>query len=192
MDWKLFGSTFVLIFISELPDKTAFASLLMATRNRPLPVFFGAAGAFVVQSIVAVSFGSLLTLLPNKVTHVGAAVLFFALAISMWFRGEPEEDKLHVAAGMEWPFVKTMTSAFIVIFIAEWGDLTQLATAALAAKYPAPFTIFVSATLALWAVTGIGVFIGHSARRALQPKLLQRIAAVTFAGVGIALLASAG
>jgi putative Ca2+/H+ antiporter (TMEM165/GDT1 family) len=79
----------------------------------------------------------------------------------------------------------------VVIFIAEWGDLTQLATAALSARYAAPATIFVSATLALWAVTSVAVVIGHSARRTVQPKPLQRIAAITFAAVGTTLLISA-
>jgi putative Ca2+/H+ antiporter (TMEM165/GDT1 family) len=190
MDWKLFGSTFALIFVSELPDKTAFASLLLATRNRPLPVFFGAAGAFVVQSFVAVSFGSLLNLLPANLIHVGAGLVFWVLAILMWRRKEPEED-VHLGGEAQNRFVKTMISSFVVIFIAEWGDLTQLATAAISARYAAPATIFASATLALWAVTGVAVVIGHSARRTVQPKLLQRIAAITFAAVGTALLISA-
>ena len=190
MDWRLFGSTFALIFVSELPDKTAFASLLLATRNRPLPVFFGAAGAFVVQSFVAVSFGSLLNLLPANLIHVGAGLVFWVLAILMWRRKEPEEE-VHLGGEAQNRFVKTMISSFVVIFIAEWGDLTQLATAALSARYAAPATIFAAATLALWAVTGVAVVIGHSARRTVQPKLLQRIAAITFAAVGTTLLISA-
>jgi len=190
MDWKLFGSTFVLIFVSELPDKTAFASLLLATRNRPLPVFCGAAGAFVVQSFVAVTFGRLLNLLPENLVHVGAGLVFWVLAILMWRRMEPEED-VHVGSDGQNRFVKTMIAAFVVIFIAEWGDLTQLATAALSARYAAPVTIFVSATLALWAVTGVAVAVGHSARHTVQPQLLQRIAAITFAAVGTMLLMSA-
>jgi putative Ca2+/H+ antiporter (TMEM165/GDT1 family) len=191
VDWHLFVSTFALIFISELPDKTAFASVLMATRNRPFPVFCGAAAAFVVQSLVAVAFGSLFTLLPAKIVHIGAALLFFILAVSMWRRGVPEEPSQEEGGGSR-QFLKVAASAFMVIFIAEWGDLTQLATAALAAKYAAPFTIFVSATLALWAVTGLGVFVGHTARRAVQPHFLQKAAAVTFALVGVLLLASTG
>src|SRR5689334_4292195 len=91
MDWKLFGSTFALIFISELPDKTALATLLMATRNRPLPVFCGAAMAFVVQSGVAVSFGSLFTFLPEKLVHIAAGVAFLLLAVWMWRRVPPVE-----------------------------------------------------------------------------------------------------
>lgn len=191
MDWKLFGSTFALIFVSELPDKTAFASLLLATRNRPLPVFCGAAGAFVVQSAVAVTFGSLLTMLPAKYVHAGAGLVFLVLAILMWRRNDPSEEP-DVADGGQSRFLKTMMSAFVVIFIAEWGDLTQLATAALSARYAAPLTIFASATLALWSVTGVAVVVGHSARNAIQPKLLQRIAAIIFAAVGAMFLISSG
>ena len=191
MDWKLFTSTFVLIFISELPDKTAFASVLMATRNRPLPVFIGAAAAFVIQSAVAVTFGSILTLLPAKWVHIGAALMFFVLAFSMWRRGEESDEKVDDAKPTGSKFFATVVSAFVLIFIAEWGDLTQLATAALAAKYAAPFTIFISATLALWMVTAIGVVIGHGAKHTIRPKLLQRIAAVAFVVVGVVLLASA-
>src|SRR5579871_866809 len=128
MDWKLFTSTFILIFISELPDKTAFASVLMATRNRPLPVFVGAAGAFVVQSIVAVTFGSVLTLLPAKWVHLGAAIMFFVLSVSMWRRDGPDESTSNSKTSND-RFLSTVTSAFVLIFIAEWGDLTQLATA---------------------------------------------------------------
>lgn len=189
MDWKLFSSTFALIFISELPDKTAFASVLMATRHRPLPVFIGAAGAFVVQSLVAVTFGSVLTLLPAKWVHWGAALMFFVLAVSMWRRASPEE-MTRTDKDPSDQFVATVVSAFVLIFVAEWGYLTQLATAALAAKYAAPFTIFIAATLALWLVTGIGVIVGHNARRTIQPKALQRIAAIAFAVVGVVLLVS--
>jgi putative Ca2+/H+ antiporter (TMEM165/GDT1 family) len=189
MDWKLFVSTYGLIFLSELPDKTVFASLLLATRNHPLPVFCGAAVAFVVQSAVAVTFGALLTFLPEKLIHLAAALLFLVLAVWMWRRDSPE-DEVNVRGQVRRRFVPTMTSAFTVIFIAEWGDLTQLATAALAAKYAAPITIFISATLALWSVTGLGVLIGHTAGRAVRPKLLQQIASIALALVGIALLMS--
>jgi Ca2+/H+ antiporter, TMEM165/GDT1 family len=189
MDWKLFASTFTLIFISELPDKTAFATFLMATRNRPFPVFVGAAGAFIVQSFVAVAFGSLLTLLPHKPIQIGAGILFLLLAFFMW-RREAEAEEVQTDGSGQTRFMKTMMSAFAVIFVAEWGDLTQLATAAMAARYAAPVTIFMSATLALWAVTGIGAYVGHSVRHRIEPRLLQRIAAAAFVGVGVWLLLS--
>ena len=185
MHWQLFASTFALIFISELPDKTAFATVLLASRTRPLAVFCGAAGAFVVQSLVAVTFGRLLSALPERFVHIGAGIVFLVLAVLMWRRKEASN---HGGAAARDGFMKGVASAFTVIFIAEWGDLTQLATATLAAKYAAPVTIFVSSTLALWAVTGLGVAVGHFAKRAIQPHFLQRLASVTFALVGIVLL----
>jgi putative Ca2+/H+ antiporter (TMEM165/GDT1 family) len=185
VQWQLFASTFALIFISELPDKTAFATFFLASQGRPLAVFCGAAGAFVVQSLVAVTFGRLLGLLPERPVHIGAGIVFLVLAVLMWRRDTPDEE---VQVKRREGFLKNASSAFLVIFIAEWGDLTQLATATLAAKYEAPLTIFVSATLALWAVTGLGVSVGHFARHAVQPKFMQRLAAVTFAIAGIVLL----
>ena len=85
-----------------------------------------------------------------------------------------------------------MMAAFTVVFIAQWGDPTQIATAALAAKYAsATWTVFLSATLALWAVTGVAVIIGHHAKAKFHPAMLQKIASVIFAGVGLVLLAQA-
>ncbi len=186
MHWQLFGSTFFLIFISELPDKTAFATLLLASRAGPVPVFCGAAGAFVVQSVIAVTFGRVLSALPERFVHIGAGIVFLILAILMWTRKEtPGQD---VSVSRDGGFMNGATSAFAVIFFAEWGDLTQLATATLAAKYSAPLTILVAATLALWAVTGIGVVVGHYAKRAVQPRLLRWVAAIAFAVVGFMLL----
>jgi putative Ca2+/H+ antiporter (TMEM165/GDT1 family) len=186
VQWQLFGSTFALIFISELPDKTAFATLLLASQGNPLAVFLGAAGAFVVQSLVAVTFGRLFSALPERVVHIGAGVVFLVLAILMW-RKDTSAEEVRVAPKKK-GFFQSAASAFIVIFIAEWGDLTQLATATLAAKYAAPLTIFVSATLALWVVTGLGVVAGHFARRNIQPKHMQVLASITLAIVGIVLL----
>jgi putative Ca2+/H+ antiporter (TMEM165/GDT1 family) len=186
-DLKLFYSTFALIFISELPDKTAFASVLLATRNRPLAVFFGACGAFVVQSVVAVAFGSVISLLPARIVHTGAGVLFLVFAVMMWRRRDetPEASGNTHSTG----FLKGVVASFLVIFAAEWGDLTQLATATLAAKYKSPLIIFSSATLALWVVTGIAVIVGYKAKAFIAPKVLQRVAAIAFAGVGLVMLA---
>jgi putative Ca2+/H+ antiporter (TMEM165/GDT1 family) len=189
VQWQLFGTTFALIFISELPDKTAFATLLLAAQGNPLAVFLGAAGAFVVQSLVAVTFGRLFSALPERVVHIGAGVVFLVLAILMWRKDTSAEE---VQAGPKKGFFQSAASAFVVIFIAEWGDLTQLATATLAAKYEAAtLTIFVSATLALWVVTGIGVVAGHFAGRSIQPKHIQVLASITFAIAGIVLLIQA-
>ena len=190
MDWKLFLSTFALIFVAELPDKTAIATLLMATRHNPWGVFTGAAGAFVVQSLIAVAFGSVISLLPAKVVHAVAGLLFLVFAVLMWREKEEEEAEAAVQGeGRPMTSVwKVAGSSFIVIFLAEWGDLTQLATATLAAQYRAPATIFVSATLALWSVTALSALVGHGAKKLINPVLIQKIGAVIFALVGIFLL----
>lgn len=189
-DLNLFLSTFALIFVVELPDKTFFATLLLATRKHPFAVFTGVAAAFAVQSLVAVTFGSALSfLLPSGVIRIGAGVLFLVLAFMMWVRQEVNGE----AADLEGKrkratFLNTACSSFAVIFLAEWGDLTQLSTAALAAKYNSTITLFTAATLALWVVTALAILIGHRAKTLIYPHLLQRVASIAFAVVGLVLL----
>jgi putative Ca2+/H+ antiporter (TMEM165/GDT1 family) len=188
--WTLFFTVFGVIFVAELPDKTALAALVLATRHRPIPVLLGAGGALAVQSLVAVTAGQLFSLLPHRPVQVAASLLFLVSAIVMWRRKEENEDDVdegRAGAG----FWSTTWLVFMVVFIAEWGDLTQLATAALAAQYRAPVVVFTSSTLALWAVAAIAVFVGNRAGKLLDPHVTQRVAAVLFGLVGAALLAHA-
>lgn len=190
-DPRLFGSVFLITFVAELPDKTAFAALILATRANPWAIFLGSAVAFLIQSVVAVACGSLITFLPLEVVKIGSGIVFLVLALFMWFRHEPDEEELHLqnSRGKFW---RTIWVSFVVIFIAEWGDLTQFSTAILAAKHGRGnvMTVLVSATLALWAVTALAILVGHRAGKFLKPKLLKRFAALALAGVGISLLLS--
>ncbi len=189
---NLFISTFALIFVAELPDKTAFAALFLATCHNPFAVFIGASLAFVIQSFVAVAFGSMLSLLPPQLVHILSGILFLVFAVMMWQRQQPEESDVDSCLeNKAAKFSKSLTTAFMTIFIAEWGDLTQLATATLAAKYHAPVIIFTSATFALWTVAAIGVIIGSRAKNLINPILLQKTAASAFAVVGVGLLIKA-
>jgi putative Ca2+/H+ antiporter (TMEM165/GDT1 family) len=193
IDLALFLSVFAITFVAELPDKTAFAALILATRAHPVAIFIGAAGAFVVQSLIAVTCGSLVGLLPPSLIQVGSGLVFIALGLVMWFRRDHEEDELDLEK-TRGKFLRTIWVSFVVIFIAEWGDLTQFSTAILAAKHGPgkAVTVFVAATLALWTVTALAILVGNRARKILQPKVLQRIAAVAFAVVGVALLLGLG
>jgi len=189
MNFSLALSIFGFIFIAELPDKTALASLVLATRYKPLAVFAGAAVAFVIQSLIAVLVGGLFSLLPESIVHRVAGVLFLVFAFFMWRRkDEDAEEKVEGTAPKEENFFRGAWSAFIVVFLAEWGDLTQLATATLQAKYRDPVSVFVGATLALWAVAAIAIVIGNRAGNLLNPKLIKGIAATIFALLGLALL----
>ena len=184
--WALFFSVFGIVFMAELPDKTALAALVLATRHRPLPVLLGSALALTIQSVVAVAAGQLLSLLPARPVHIAAGALFIVSAIMMWRRKEESEEDIEDPG--EDGFWKSTWLVFVVVFIAEWGDLTQLATAALAARYHSPYVVFAGATLALWAVTSIAVIVGHRAGKLLDPHITKRIAAVLFAIIGGVLL----
>jgi len=190
MNWPLAASAFGLIFLAELPDKTSVATLILAGRGRPLAVYLGACAAFAAQSAVAVLFGSLLSLLPGKAVHLAAGLGFLAMAAFLWFE---KEDAGESAAGSDGTsgFLNTAGAAFVLIFLAEWGDLTQLATAALAAKSRAPWIIFGAATAALWAASGLLVLAGHYSRRIVRPRAIQKAAALAFLAASAFFLAHA-
>ena len=191
---KLAASVFGVIFVAELPDKTALAALVLATRYAPLPVFLGATLALAVQSMVAVVAGSFVGMLPARGVHLGAGVVFIVSALVMWVRKEDAGAPLDRAvespgAPKEPSFFKAAATVFAVVFIAEWGDLTQFATAAFAAHERAPWVVFAASTLALCAVAGIAVRVGHHAGKTLDQRVTQKIAAALFVAVGVALIA---
>jgi putative Ca2+/H+ antiporter (TMEM165/GDT1 family) len=190
IDPRIFATVFGVIFLAELPDKTAVAALVLATRHRPLPVFVGTALALVVQSLVAVAAGGLLSLLPARPVHIGAGLLFLVSAFFMW-RRDDEEETGDASKGSTEPegFRRAFLKSFLVVFIAEWGDLTQLGTAALAARYRAPLTVFLAATVALCLVAALAVFLGNRLSTLIHPRHTQRVAAVVFVLLGLGLLA---
>jgi putative Ca2+/H+ antiporter (TMEM165/GDT1 family) len=189
IDPRIFVTVFGVIFVAELPDKTAVAALVLATRHRPLPVFVGTALALVVQSLVAVAAGGLLSLLPARPVHIGAGLLFLVSAFFMWRRVEEEDDESGAEGDQPEGFKRAFLKSFLVVFIAEWGDLTQLGTAALAARYRAPVTIFLAASAALCVVAALAVFLGNRLAALIHPKHTQRVAAVVFVILGLGLLA---
>ncbi|HEY0493889.1 MAG TPA: TMEM165/GDT1 family protein, partial [Candidatus Dormibacteraeota bacterium] len=183
-------TVFLVVFLVELPDKTALATVLLATRNRPLPVFAGVALAFVIQTVVAVFAGSLIALLPHQLVRIGAGLLFIAMAVVVAWRTR----RAQVAAdagqlpgpsrGRQRPFI----TAFSMIMLAEWGDLSQLATVAFQARYNQAVLVFVSATLALWAVTALAVLIGNRLGGLLPERPVQYAAAALMVVIGIVLI----
>ena len=139
MSLSLFATVFGVIFVAELPDKTALATLVLATRHKALPVFLGAALALTVQSVVAVLGGSLLAKLPAAYVHIGSGVLFLVCAVLMWIRKPDDEEAKH--AQETTGFWRALWAVFAVVFVAEWGDLTQIGTAAFEARYHAWLTV---------------------------------------------------
>jgi putative Ca2+/H+ antiporter (TMEM165/GDT1 family) len=179
VNFAIAAAVFPIIFIGELPDKTMFASLVLATRGRPLAVWVGAAAAFAVHVVIATTIGvALFHLVPHRLLDGIVALLFLAgaaLAIREAAKADQEEAivEKEVASGR-----RVVTTAFIVIFLAEWGDLTQILTANLAAHYHSPVSVGVGAVLALWAVAALAVIGGQSILRFVNIKTLRIITAV--------------
>ena len=172
---------FPVIFVGELPDKTMFASLVMATRGKPSQVWLGAAAAFVVHVVIATTVGvALFAVLPRPVVDGVVALMFVFGAVYAWREGGREED---VHAEREASRHGVVATAFIVIFLAEWGDLTQILTANLAAKYHSPLSVGVGATLALWAVAGVAVASGQTILRVVRVSTIRKITAVALVGL---------
>ncbi|MGY1681636.1 TMEM165/GDT1 family protein [Geodermatophilus sp. SYSU D01176] len=175
-------TAFVLVLPVELPDKTLFASLVLATRFPPLPVFVGVGAAFGLQVAIAVTAGSLLSLLPEALVSGVVAVLFLVGAVLLWRSAtEGPEDAGDVAAGREGTsFLRVAAISFGVLFAAEWGDLSQLATAGLAARLDDPISVFAGAWAALLTVSALAVFLGTKLADRLPVALIRRVAAVLF------------
>jgi putative Ca2+/H+ antiporter (TMEM165/GDT1 family) len=184
------ATVFGVIFVAELPDKTALASLVMGSRYRPWYVFTGVAAAFAVHVGLAIAAGSLLSLLPHRPLEVVVAVLFAAGAV-MLLRGRDDEggDEHREMPGREPGFWRVAWMSFGVILLAEFGDLTQIATASLAARFHDPVSVGAGATLGLWAVGGLAIAGGRSLLKVIPLTWITRIAAVTMlvlAGISVA------
>jgi len=176
---------FGVIFLAELPDKSMFASLALSTRFKRSHVWLGAASAFFVQVIIAVTAGRLVTLIPHKVVEgiiIGALFLSGAALLVFGARAKDEkEERSEVemrAPGHSVRFLKGFTTSFIVIFLGEWGDITQIVTASYAARYHAPLSVGIGALAGLWAVSGLAVVMGSKLLGRVPRQTLNRIVAI--------------
>lgn len=189
-------SAFGLVLAVELPDKTLVATLVLTTRFRAWPVFAGVCAAFAVQCVIAVTFGSVLTLLPDDVVSILVAVMFGIGGFMLLREGFSEGDEAGEDASRSGPsplsFARSAMTSFGVLFAAEWGDASQLATASLAARIGNPFAVGVGAFCALIVVAGLAVFIGAKLRSRIRPKLIQRCAGFAFAGFAVFALVQLG
>ncbi|HEX2073350.1 MAG TPA: TMEM165/GDT1 family protein [Geodermatophilus sp.] len=182
MVWSVVATAFILVLPVELPDKTLFASLVLATRLPHWPVFVGVGAAFGLQVAIAVTAGSLLSLLPQALVSGVVAVLFLVGAVLLWRSASSgPEDAEDVVNGREGTsFFRAAAISFGVLFAAEWGDLSQLATAGLAARYDSPVSVFLGAWAALLVVSGLAVFLGKRLADRLPVALIRRVAAGLF------------
>ncbi|MFD9973467.1 TMEM165/GDT1 family protein [Streptomyces sp. NPDC059017] len=168
--------TFGVVFLAELPDKTALAGLMLGTRYRASYVFAGVAAAFAVHVALAIAAGSVLTLLPQRLVQAVVGVLFLAGAAMLLLKRSDDDDE-SVKGPSDQSFWKVSGAGFMLILVAEFGDLTQIMTANLAARYDSPLSVGLGAVLALWAVAGLGIVGGRTLLRYVPLKLVTKIAA---------------
>ena len=191
MNFAAAVTTFALVFPAELPDKTALASLLLGSRYRPIYVFTGVAAAFAVHVLLALIAGSLLALLPHRVLSIIIAVLF-GLGAVVLIRGRNDADEL-VKEDKEKPptFLRVALTSFLVIFVAEFGDLTQILIVNLAAKYHDPLSVGLGSWLALIAVAALALAGGRGLLRLIPARTITLIGAAALAVLAVVNLISA-
>ncbi|MFF8091826.1 TMEM165/GDT1 family protein [Streptomyces sp. NPDC016675] len=174
---------FGVVFLAELPDKTALAGLVLGTRYRASYVFAGVAAAFLVHVVLAVAAGSVLTLLPQQIVHAVTGVLFLGGAAVLLMRKDDEDEEIRKPEDQS--FWKVSGAGFMLILVAEFGDLTQIMTANLAARYDDPLSVGLGAVLALWAVAGLGIVGGKALMKRVPLALITKIAALLMLGLGV-------
>jgi putative Ca2+/H+ antiporter (TMEM165/GDT1 family) len=168
-------TSFGLIFVAELPDKTAYTVLLLATRKKPLPVLIGSWLAFFAQNLVALALGSLLARMSPRIVRWVAAAVFLVFGLLLLLRKERAESE-DAAQSQH----RALVQSFLLVFAAEIGDATQIGTAALVARLGERWSVFIGSTLALWAVAALAVTIGNRVGTRLPKRALRKAAGVVF------------
>lgn len=181
MSLTVIAAVFPLVFVAELPDKTMFASLLMASRGRPLAVWLGASAAFAVHVVIAVSIGAaVFRLLPHRAADAVVAAIFLVGAVYAFLSrhqgvaGDRLSDRSEVSV---------VVTAAAVIFLAEWGDLTQILIANLAAAHRSWLSVGVGALAALVVVAALAVVAGSRLLARLDVRWVRLATAVAFVGL---------
>lgn len=182
-------TAFIAVAPVELPDKTFVATLVLSTRYRPLAVWVGVVAAFGVQCLVAVLAGTLISQLPRRPVELVAAALFAVGAVILLRgarRGEQSEQEAEQEYADRTAVPRTgwraAGASFLVLFTAEWGDLSQLLTAGLVASGKPALPVFIGSWLALAAVSGTAVLLGRWLMKRIKLSLVRYVGA-TVCGV---------
>ena len=183
IDLLVVALAFGAIFVVELPDKTFIATLVMSTKMRPLFVWIGVGLAFLVQTGIAVGLGKAASFLPEQLIQTVAALLFLIGAFILFREARSADDDeadLEGYAAKADPAAhgfRVVATSFLVLFAAEWGDLSQLLTISLVAKYDDPVSVFLGAWGALLAVSGLAVLVGRLLLQRIRLSLLHYVGA---------------
>jgi putative Ca2+/H+ antiporter (TMEM165/GDT1 family) len=181
--WESAGLSLVLIALAEIGDKSQLVCMTLAARHgRALPVLYGAVAAFAILNGLAVAFGTTLAgWLPQTWVLAAMAVLFGAFGVQSLMSGteaEDEEDGPRISGhGL-------FVTSFLMIFMAEFGDKTQISVAGLAGLYP-PDSVWLGATVALVLTSAAGVWAGKTVLSRLPIVWLHRFAGGLFLALAV-------
>lgn len=176
-DWlSSAGATFLLIALAEFGDKSQLVCMTLAARHRGLPVVLGAVAAFAILNLLAVLFGAAVAAwLPAWIITLVVATLFAIFGIgALRYQEESEEENIE-----EKPGNGIFTTTFLMIFLAEFGDKTQIAVAGMGSTTDAA-AVWLGATLALTATSIIAVIAGRKFLHRLPLAWIHRISGVFF------------
>ena len=172
------ASTFGLIAAAEIGDKSQLVCMTLAARHQSLPIVLGATTAFALLNLAAVLFGAAVAhWLPEWVVGSAVALLFAGFGLkALLTQEEDEEGVLEEKSGHS-----VFATAFLLIFVAELGDKTQLTLAGLGAALP-PVPVWLGGTLALATTSMLGVWAGRALLRRIPLHWLHRLSGILFLG----------
>ncbi|GGK77074.1 TMEM165/GDT1 family protein [Amphritea balenae] len=174
------SGAFLLVFLAEFGDKSQLVCMTLAARHRALPVLAGAIVAFALLNLIAVSLGAVAAAwLPHWFVLAVVAVLFLWFGVQAFLNSDDDDEEANSVS-----LKSLVLSSFLLIFMAEFGDKTQLAVAGLGSARE-PVAVWVGATLALVATTLIGVLSGRALMRYISLQWLHRASGVLFIGFGL-------
>ncbi len=176
----------IAIGLAEMGDKTQLSVILLSSRTREyIPLLAGVMLAFLITDGFAILIGSWMTgIIPLdllKLISGGVFILFGALIL----RGDQKEaeEERGLSSG------NALLSGFSLIFLSEWGDKTQIASALFATEYN-PIMVFIGVMAALFILSVMAIYLGQIISQKVDRKLVSRIAGTIFLIIGIAIILS--
>ncbi|MEN8292706.1 TMEM165/GDT1 family protein [Acinetobacter radioresistens] len=179
-----FSVSTAIVALAEMGDKTQLLALLLAARFRkPLPIILAILAATLINHGLSAVLGQFITRMvdPTVMMWILAAG-FIGMAIWMLIPDELDDETENIN---KWQRYGVFGATFVLFFLAEIGDKTQIATVALAARFDSIFWVTAGTTLGMLLANVPAVFIGDKLAHKLPIALIHKISAFIFLTIGI-------
>jgi len=173
--------------LAEMGDKTQLSILLLSSRTQEYAkLVLGVMLAFLLADGLAILVGSYIDAVVPVTTVKALSGLVFILFGILILKEKGEEEESEQSLSARGAFL----SGFSMIFLSEWGDKTQIASALFATEYD-PLMVFAGVMIALFILTLMAIFLGRYLSRRIDRKLMSRVAGGIFLLIGFSFLISA-